>query len=60
MMDWTNISKNTLVEPYINEDGWYAQCHRCWTELEPEEKVCPKCGQHQDWSWLKIKKDKEE
>lgn len=47
------VSLKTPIEPYINEDGWYAQCHRCWTELEPEEDVCPECGQHQDWSWLK-------
>ena len=51
-MNLTNISKSTPILPYIHEDGWYAQCRRCWTELKPKEKNCPKCGQMQDWSWL--------
>jgi rRNA maturation endonuclease Nob1 len=55
-MNLQDISKSTPVEPYINPDGWYAQCYRCWTEITPTDKKCPKCGQKQDWSWLKVVK----
>lgn len=51
-MDFSSILKSTPIEPEINEDGWYAQCKRCWTEICPDDKVCPKCGQAQDWSWF--------
>lgn len=51
-MDFSNILKSTPIEPEINADGWYAQCKRCWTEICPDDKVCPKCGQAQDWSWF--------
>ena len=51
-MDLASISKSTPIEPYINEDGYYPQCRRCWTELTPEEEVCNNCNQVQDWSWL--------
>lgn len=54
-MDFTNIEKSQPIHPYIVEDGWYAVCHRCWTEIEPTDKVCPNCQQTQDWSWLKEK-----
>lgn len=56
-MDFTNISKSTPIEPYINADGYYAQCHRCWTEITPKDSICPKCQQAQDWSWF-TKKNK--
>ena len=59
-MDLSNISKLTPIHPYINEDGWYAQCHRCWTEIEPSDKVCPKCRQTQDWSWFGNYKNEKE
>ena len=52
-MDFTNISKSTPIQPYINEDGYYPQCKRCYTELESEQKVCHNCNQVQDWSWLR-------
>ena len=59
-MDLTNISTTTPIMPYINEDGYYPQCMRCWTELEAEQELCPKCNQAQDWSWLsKYKRIKE-
>lgn len=51
-MDLRSISKSTPLEPYINADGWYAQCHRCWHEIEPTDKICPECNQVQDWSWF--------
>lgn len=54
-MDFTNIEKSQPIYPYIVEDGWYAVCHRCWTEINPENKVCPNCQQTQDWSWLNNK-----
>ena len=52
-MDLTNISKLTPIMPYIECDGWYAQCHRCWMEIYPENDICPNRKQHQDWSWLR-------
>ena len=56
-----NISKLTPIEPEINADGWYAQCVRCWHEITPTDKICPKCKQAQDWSWFgKNKKVREE
>ena len=51
-MDFTNISKETPIHPYIECDGWFAVCHRCWTEIEPTDDMCPKCNQVQDWSWF--------
>lgn len=51
-MNYTDISKTTPVEPYIEVDGWYAQCCRCWTEIQPTTNICPKCGQKQNWLWL--------
>ena len=51
-MDFTNILKTTPVEPYINEDGYYPQCCRCWNELKPNQEICPRCEQIQDWSWF--------
>lgn len=57
-MDLTNISKSTPIMPYIECDGWYAQCHRCWTEIYPTDNICPNCNQSQDWSWFT--KNKEE
>lgn len=56
-MDFTNIPSTKPIEPYINADGYYAQCHRCWTEIEPKDNICPKCQQAQDWSWFKSKKE---
>lgn len=53
-MDIGNISLSTPLEPEINGDGWYAQCSRCWTEINPTDLVCPNCRQLQDWSWLNI------
>lgn len=51
-MDFSSILKSTPIEPEINEDGWYAQCQRCWTEIQPDNNICPRCGQSQDWSWF--------
>ena len=51
-MNLENISKTTPIEPEINADGWYAQCVRCWHEITPTDKICPKCKQAQDWSWF--------
>ena len=51
-MDLSNISKSTPIEPEINADGWYEQCVRCWHEITPTDKICPKCKQAQDWSWF--------
>lgn len=51
-MDFKNLLKSIPIVPIINCDGYYAQCHRCYTELKDEEKVCPNCNQAQDWSWL--------
>ena len=60
-MNLENISKTKPIEPYINADGWYAQCHRCWHEIEPKDNICPKCNQAQDWSWFgKLNKNEEE
>lgn len=52
-MDLTNVDKSQPIEPYIECDGWYARCHRCWTEINPDNEVCPNCQQAQDWSWFK-------
>ena len=60
-MDFTNISKETPIHPYIECDGWFAVCHRCWAEIEPTDEICPKCNQIQDWSWFwKNKKEDKE
>ena len=50
-IDLKNMPLYKPIEPYINEDGYYPQCKRCWTELEPEQFLCLQCGQVQDWSW---------
>ncbi len=47
-----NISDSIPIEPHINEDGWYAQCQKCWTEIQPTHDKCPNCNQKQDWSWF--------
>lgn len=52
-MTTTNISSNIPVEPYIELDGGYARCAKCWNEIAPNDSVCPHCKQAQDWSWLK-------
>lgn len=39
------------VEPYIEIDGGYARCPKCWTEIFPNQN-CPDCGQEIDWSWF--------
>ena len=59
-MNLLNISLTDPIEPYINEDGYYPQCNRCWTELKHEQKYCPKCNQFQDWSWFRKDCDKNE
>ena len=52
-MDLSNISKSTPIEPYIECDGgYYAQCKRCWNEIDPHNNICPYCHQIQDWSWF--------
>lgn len=56
-MDFTNIQLTKPIQPYVECDGWYCQCHRCWTEITPRDSVCPKCQQVQDWSWLRNKKE---
>lgn len=56
-MDFTNIPLTKPIQPYIECDGWYACCCRCWTEIEPKDDICPKCQQVQDWSWLRRKKE---
>ena len=60
MKDLTNIPLTKPIEPYINADGWYAQCERCWNEIEPHDKICPYCLQLQDWSWFGKYTKKEE
>lgn len=58
-MNIKNLSKSTPIQPEVNADGWYCQCVRCWTEVEPPDKVCPKCKQTLDWSWFgKSRKNK--
>ena len=47
-MNPENIDKTTSIMPYINEDGWWAQCVRCGNEIEPTDNICPKCNQAQD------------
>lgn len=49
-----NEELNNPIKPYINEDGYYPQCARCWTELEPGEAICHICNQVQDWSWSRV------
>ena len=49
-----NEELNNPTKPYINEDGYYPQCTRCWTELEPGEAICHICNQVQDWSWSRV------
>lgn len=51
-MELTNIPLSKPVKPSINEDGWYAQCQRCWAEIQPSDMMCPNCKQKQDWSWF--------
>lgn len=51
-MDFTNIEKSQPIHPYINPDGYWAQCKRCWNEVYPTDKICLNCQQAQDWSWL--------
>ena len=51
-MDLSNISKSIPIEPYIECDGWYAQCRRCWNEIDPHNSICQFCKQLQDWSWF--------
>ena len=50
-MDLLNTPKSMPIEPYINPDGWYAECYRCWHEIDPHNSICPYCQQAQDWSW---------
>lgn len=60
-LDILQISKSQPVVPEVNPDGWYCQCIRCFTEVEPTDAVCPTCNQVLEWSWLdkqKIKGDK--
>lgn len=46
------------IEPKIECDGWYAICAKCYTEITPNNALCPKCMQLQDWSWFsKYKKE---
>ena len=54
-MDIANTPLNMPIEPYINSDGYYPQCGRCFTELDPYIEACPNCQQTQDWSWLSNK-----
>ena len=55
-MDFTNIPLSQPIQPYVECDGWYCQCHRCWTEITPKDSMCQKCQQAQDWSWFKKNK----
>ena len=57
-MNMGNTPKSTPIEPYIECDGWYAQCRRCWNEIDPHNSICPFCKQLQDWSWFR--KNREE
>lgn len=59
-IDLANIPLDQPIEPYIECDGWYAVCHRCYTEIDPRNDICPKCNQAQDWSWLHDRKCKNE
>ena len=56
----TNTPLDQPIEPYIEADGWYAVCRRCWTEIKPTDNVCSKCNQFQDWSWFHDWKCKDE
>lgn len=56
-MDFINIEKSQPIMPDVELDGGYAYCVKCYTELEPRQKVCPNCQQAQDWSWLNKKLD---
>lgn len=49
-------NSQSVTEPYINEDGYYPQCPKCWTELQTRQEICH-CGQLIDWSWLKERKN---
>lgn len=40
------------IEPYIEIDGGFARCSKCWNEVVCRQEYC-RCGQKQDWSWLK-------
>lgn len=51
-INWEDIPKDVLLEPYIELDGGYAVCFRCGQELDPMQEKCS-CGQVQDWSWMK-------
>lgn len=52
IMNVENISKNQPLIPYIELDGRYAKCSRCWNEVLPSQNTCSHCGQIQDWSWF--------
>lgn len=55
------INKDIPIHPEISCDGWYAYCPVCgYFDLVPEHKMCPRCEQALDWSWMKnkIAKDK--
>ena len=56
-MDIANTPLNMPIEPYINSDGYYPQCGRCFTELDPYIEACPNCQQTQDWSWSQNKQN---
>ncbi len=47
-----------IISPEIELDGGYAYCINCYTELTPEQNVCPNCGQLQDWGWFTNQKNK--
>lgn len=52
-MDLKNISLNTPIKPIIELDGgYYAECRRCFKEIDPHNNICPYCHQLQDWSWM--------
>lgn len=51
-MDLEKIKKSRPIEPYIECDGWYCQCRRCWYEITPKDSTCHQCGQAQDWLWF--------
>lgn len=41
------------IEPYIELDGYYTRCPKCWIEIMPDMD-CPNCLQEIDWSWLHL------
>lgn len=52
-MDLKNISLNIPIKPIIELDGgYYAECRRCFKEIDPHNNICPYCHQLQDWSWM--------